>query len=390
MYEDEIPVGKAKDITGQRFGRWTALYRTANQGKSVMWKCRCDCGKEKNVIAATLGKSSNSCGCLQKEQVIERSKRLYTIDITGQKFGRLTVLKMIDKPEDVKDVGTGAWCECQCDCGTIIQVKANWLKTKGVQSCGCLHRETSAQNGRSSAIDLTNKRFGKIVALYPTEKRVRSGSIVWHCICDCGEEKDIPSTDLVQNKTHSCGKCGYQAEQSSKNLLGQTFGKLTVIGKTNKRDPSSGSIIWKCRCECGNIIEIRTNALTSAHTMSCGCLQSKGEYNISKLLNAYQILYRIQEKFETCRFPDTNALAKFDFYIINEKYLIEFDGPQHFFAKGTDWNTEEKFQYTQEHDEYKNQWCRENNIPLIRIPYWKLDTLCIEDLMLETTKFRVV
>ena len=389
MFEDEIPVGRAKNIAGQRFGRWTALYRTANQGKCVMWKCRCDCGNEKNVIAATLGKSSNSCGCLQKEQVVERSKRLYTIDITGQKFGRLTVLRMINKPEDAKDVGTGAWCECECECGTIIQVKANWLKTKGVQSCGCLHRETSAQNGRSSAIDLTNMRFGRLVALYPTEERVRSGSVVWHCVCDCGEEKDIASTDLVQDKTHSCGKCGYQAEMSSKDLLGQVFGRLTVIEKTDNRS-SSGSIMWKCQCECGNIIEIPTNALTSAHTMSCGCLQSKGEYNIAKILNAHQIPYEPQKKFTSCRFSDTNAQAKFDFYISEDNYLIEYDGSQHFYANGTDWNTEEKFQKTQEHDEYKNQWCKDNNIPLIRIPYTKLNTLCVEDLLLETTQFRVV
>ena len=176
---------------------------------------------------------------------------------------------------------------------------------------------------------------------------------------------------------------------ASKDLLGQKFGKLTVIDKTDKRD-SSGAIIWKCQCECGNIIEVRTNSLTTAHTISCGCIQSKGEYNIAKILNAYQISYQSQKKFDSCRFIDTNAQAKFDFYIIKDNYLIEYDGNQHFYAKGTDWNTEEKFKKTQEHDAYKNQWCKDNNIPLIRIPYTKLDTLCIEDLMLETTQFRVV
>lgn len=389
MYEDEIPVGRAKNITGQRFGRWTVLYRTPNQGKCVMWKCRCDCGNEKNVIAATLGKSSNSCGCLQKEQVAERSKKLYTIDITGQKFGRLTVLKMVDRPEEKEGkTGNGAWCECKCECGNTIITKASWLKTKGVQSCGCLRREISAQNSRNSVVDLTNMRFGRLIALYPTEKRVRSGSIVWHCICDCGEEKDVASTDLVQNKTHSCGKCGYQAEMSSKDLLGQIFGRLTVIEKTNNRS-SSGSIIWKCQCECGNIVEIPTNALTSAHTMSCGCLQSKGEYDITKLLNAHQIPYEPQKKFASCCFPDTNAQAKFDFYISEDNYLIEYDGQQHFYPIDH-FGGDKQFVIQQQRDEYKNQWCKENNIPLIRIPYTKLDTLCIEDLMLETTQFRVV
>ena len=93
----------------------------------------------------------------------------------------------------------------------------------------------------------------------------------------------------------------------------------------------------------------------------------------------------ISKKEEEIKFP-----LLFQLHIVNNTYLIEFDGSQHFFARRVDWNTEEKFQKTQEHDVYKNQWCKDNNIPLIRIPYTRLDTLCIEDLMLDTTTFRVV
>ena len=76
----------------------------------------------------------------------------------------------------------------------------------------------------------------------------------------------------------------------------------------------------------------------------------------------------------------------FDFLIENT-YLIEYDGEQHYFG----WSYDiEDLKIQQQRDEYKNQWCKDNNIPLIRIPYTKLDTLCIEDLMLETTQFRVV
>ena len=70
------------------------------------------------------------------------------------------------------------------------------------------------------------------------------------------------------------------------------------------------------------------------------------------------------------------------------EFLIIALVQQHFHISG--WNDEENFARVQAHDEYKNQWCKDNNIPLIRIPYTKLDTLCIEDLMLETTQFRVV
>ena len=51
--------------------------------------------------------------------------------------------------------------------------------------------------------------------------------------------------------------------------------------------------------------------------------------------------------------------------------------------------SKEDFEKTKIHDAYKNQWCKENNIPLIRIPYTHLKDLCIEDLQLETSKFIV-
>jgi hypothetical protein len=68
---------------------------------------------------------------------------------------------------------------------------------------------------------------------------------------------------------------------------------------------------------------------------------------------------------------------------VNDKYLIEYDGRQHFSDENTIFNYNE----TLKHDKIKNQWCKENNIPLIRIPYTHLKDLCIEDLKLETSKF---
>ena len=54
-----------------------------------------------------------------------------------------------------------------------------------------------------------------------------------------------------------------------KNLKNKTFGRLKVIEMTDKR--RHGSVVWKCLCECGNIIEVTTNCLTRWKTKSCGC-----------------------------------------------------------------------------------------------------------------------
>lgn len=75
---------------------------------------------------------------------------------------------------------------------------------------------------------------------------------------------------------------------------------------------------------------------------------------------------------------------------MNNSYLIEYDGSQHFVADNYKWNTAEKLEKTKEHDAFKNQWCKENNIPLIRIPYTHMKEIIIEDLKLETTTYKEV
>ncbi len=67
---------KTADLTGQRFGRWVVVSRAQNKGRAVRWRCRCDCGEEKDVISAALKRgSTQSCGCLQKEIMAGNKRR---------------------------------------------------------------------------------------------------------------------------------------------------------------------------------------------------------------------------------------------------------------------------------------------------------------------------
>lgn len=70
---------------------------------------------------------------------------------------------------------------------------------------------------------------------------------------------------------------------NKKNLIDQKFGKLLVLEETNKRT-DNGSIVWKCRCECGNIIEVSSKKLVNGYVVSCGCYQKERQkYSIKKL-----------------------------------------------------------------------------------------------------------
>lgn len=240
------------------------------------------------------------------------------------------------------------------------------------------------------ALDLTNQKFGKWTALYKISVPRGDGKTrtYWHCICECGTERDVVTDSLRNGKSKSCG-CEKIIPKNKSNLIGKRFGKLTVINETEQRDVK-GNIIWECKCDCGNISYVSTNSLNSKNTTSCGkCHNSLGEEAIKNILISHNIIFTQQQKFESCRFIDTNYPAKFDFYVNNE-YLIEYDGQQHFIFTDKDWNTKTKFNKTKEHDEYKNKWCKDNNIPLIRIPYTHLNNICIEDLLLETSQWRIV
>lgn len=251
------------------------------------------------------------------------------IDLTGQKFGRLTVIERINdyiSPSGEKRV---QW-KCQCECGTICQVLTKQLRNGKTQSCGCLRKEKTIERNKNTAHDLIGKRFGKLIALYPTDNRTNQNNIIWHCQCDCGNECNVSSSNLVKGHTKSCG-CLLKEKNAEKikDLSGQRFGKLIVISPTDKR--SGSSVIWKCQCDCGNICFISSSYLQNREILSCGCIsKSIGEEKITEILNNNKISFECQKTFNSCRFIDTGALAKFDFYLQDYNILIEYDGIQHF------------------------------------------------------------
>lgn len=234
--------------------------------------------------------------------------------------------------------------------------------------------------------DLTNQRFTKLIALYPTEERDASGNIKWMCQCDCRNKKTVSAYDLKSEKIKSCGclsKECLELGREAEDLTNQVFGKLTVISRCENKIFESGTSVvqYLCQCECGRYAKILASNLKSGNTQSCGLCgsNSHGNIKIDKILTNAKIPFEREKRFDTCK--DKTTLP-FDFYVDN-KYLIEYDGNYHFDNTGTKFNT----QMAQKHDMMKNAWCLTNNIPLIRIPYTRYNDLCLEDLLLETSQY---
>ena len=218
---------------------------------------------------------------------------------------------------------------CQCDCGNFIDVLGNSLQSGNTRSCGCLNNESRQQIGHNNKIDLTGKRFGHLLVLKDTQQ------------------------------TKRIGKNGYIH-------------------------------FYECQCDYGAIVIFIDSNLRSGNTQSCGCIRmSQSEKTIASILKEnyinFSIEYVVNIQGKNCRY---------DFCIKDKEnnpiYFIEADGEHHFYAQdsGTRYTLAD-FEITQEHDKIKNQWCKDNHYPLIRIPYTHFKDIELKDLLLETSTYLI-
>lgn len=130
-------MGKFKDLTGMVFGHLYVIeYAGYNDNGVPSWRCRCGCGNiiERPGYYLTSG-DTKSCGCYNKYATSKRCR----IDITGQTFGKLTVLRF-----DQRKNKQSYWM-CQCECGTVVSVYGENLKRGMSRSCGCENRKVASQ-----------------------------------------------------------------------------------------------------------------------------------------------------------------------------------------------------------------------------------------------------
>lgn len=143
-----------KDLVGYIFGNLTVVERAEDKiepsGKHrPQWLCQCSCGNKTVVVQGSL-KSGNTktCGHCKHLRVKPRE------DLTGQVFTYLTVLEQTDDYIG----GTGdiysQW-KCRCQCGKIVCVTGNRLKSHATQSCGCLAKE------RVQELGFANKKYNR-------------------------------------------------------------------------------------------------------------------------------------------------------------------------------------------------------------------------------------
>lgn len=139
---------KAIDLTGQRFGRLVVMKQTGRtEDGDALWLCKCDCGNEHIARSSSLRHgNSKSCGCYAKEYRFK--------DLTGQKYGRWTVLEFDCTYKRPSGQIVRMW-KCECECGTIRSVDGSKLKGGVSLSCGCRRHEITIQKNRTHGMART-------------------------------------------------------------------------------------------------------------------------------------------------------------------------------------------------------------------------------------------
>ena len=113
-------------------------------------------------------------------------------------------------------------------------------------------------------INLIGQKFGKLTVIKYSHTD-RYRQPCWECECECGNIKIIIGRSLRTGKTKTCGKCRYI------DLTGQKFGMLTVIRYSH----SNNGAYWECECDCGNILVRSAMSLNASlinnYISNCGC-----------------------------------------------------------------------------------------------------------------------
>lgn len=201
----------------------------------------------------------------------------------------------------------------------------------------------------------------------------KSHETAWKVKCTKCGAIEVVRKSTVETTAHDCNNERYGRGKTNV-IAGMRFGLLTTTGKIRSYTSPGGTVSTyvEVQCDCGSepffVRKVHLEGKHHSRTISCGCAsKSSGELKIAQILNNLNISYK-----EQYCIPELSAYMRFDFAIFKDNKLhclIEYDGEQHY-TPIERWGGEEKFIIQQERDNRKNQYCAENGLKLIRIPYY--------------------
>lgn len=289
--------------------------------------------------------------------------------LIGTKINEWTILDILCYPNKSQ-----TFLSVKCSCGTITELSLTDVIKNYKTDCGCMRKKRLNEKVIEQYKHLIGTEINKwtILEIIPPNEDCRKTTAL--CQCQCGTTKKVRMQYLLDGRSKDCG-CGRKKmlrETRTKNLVGQRFGKLVVKELLEESDNFKRRK-YLCDCDCGGQTITSSICLISGHTKSCGCIISYYNMYIDQFLNKQNIQHQTE-------FPVIidNVRYRYDFYLPNYNLFIEYDGEQHFEPVCFNSSKEEaqiNFELTQKRDQIKNKYCKDNDIHLLRIPYWEKNNI---------------
>ena len=355
---------------------------------SVLLQNVCDhCGKEYDVYYSHYTRAiikfgevvCQDCAAIRraKSTLIKRQEKMYSQIL---EFCNLHNYKLITKKEELINgqSETVYICPIHGECKTKV---VNILQ--GHQCCSCSRvlalkkkNETTLKQRQDDlylkALDACNKKGYELVS--KKEDIVNNKTYIIYK-CPVHDLQKMRISNLINGR--GCPDCSIDTKSEKYRLSpDEVEQRISVLGGKllNKEDYANRSkrnLIIEC-AYCGTPFTTSLVLFTQHGGQMCdNCkdAESIGERRIRNFLELNNILFEQEKWFSDCR--DIKPLP-FDFYLSDYNTVIEFDGKQHY-EQGH--FTHSHLSYTQAHDAIKNNYCKENNINLLRIPYWDINNI---------------
>lgn len=267
--------------------------------------------------------------------------------------------------------------------GTMIDFICPKHRDKGVQSKDWSHLKTytfgcSYCSGRGKTNDdiiplIKNKDVELTSQYRGNEKPI-------DCKCKkCGNEWTTLPKVLITNGS-GCPKCGKEKAVKAETKTKEQF--IKDLEKVNPHIEVIGEYVnthtkIKCKCKIDGTIWFAYPANLLNNSAGCPyCTISIGERMLLDTLKKLKIDFIPQHTIKDCKLI---LNLKFDAFDIDNDIAFEYNGEQHYYpidfaGKGKDW-AEQEFAKTAARDNAKIEYCKNNNIPIIIVPYWEKDNM---------------
>lgn len=249
-------------------------------------------------------------------------------------------------------------------CGNIFSMTPhNFLSGQRCPKCQHRSYKKTTEEFRAEMYNLVNDEYELCSEYVNTKTRIE----IKHNKCN-QVYKTFPNMFLSGNRCPYCASNARVTKEEFEIRIKNSIGDNYELASDFVNMETKVGMFHK---ECGNTYFANPNDIVAKKSGCPYCKKSKGEDRVSKLLDEFHIQYEQQKRFADCK--DCNTLP-FDFYLPQYNTCIEYDGHLHYMVVDY-FGGKDSYDRTVKHDNIKTCYCYNNNIDLIRIPYWDYDNI---------------